>query len=330
MNIDKIIEVPTGHIVIIKGEKGLLELVSLGDYGKDQNIKAEFLGLNREIKMIENLAIMPLTEKWVITISNQYGCCMNCIFCDVPKVGKGENATVNDLINQIEIAIGLHPEIKSSKRLNIHFARMGEPTFNFNIFEAIKFIINKYKQNYHIHPVISTMCPQKNTRLQEFIDRWIELKNVYLNGEAGLQLSINSTDEEERNKIFGGNSLTIEEIGNLFKDKHPLGRKFTLNFAIADFIIDPSIIAKNFANEDFMIKLTPMHKTDEALKNNIKTEGDYTTIYPYIEIEKAFKDCGFDVLVFLASNDEDMSRITCGNAILSGTTPLTKHRIVHI
>jgi 23S rRNA (adenine2503-C2)-methyltransferase len=59
MKIKKNIEVPTGNILIVEGEKGELELVSLGDYGKNQNIKADFLGLYREIKKIDNTEIMP-------------------------------------------------------------------------------------------------------------------------------------------------------------------------------------------------------------------------------------------------------------------------------
>lgn len=116
----------------------------------------------------------------------------------------------------------------------------------------------------------------------------------------------------------------------MFTGYVPIGRKFTLNFALAGFKIDASIIAKYFSPNYFMIKLTPMHKTHEALKNDIKTKGDYTTIYPYLKIENDFKKYGFDVLVFLASDYEDMSRITCGNAILSGSKPETPHRIVHM
>ncbi len=38
---------------------------------------------------------------------------------------------------------------------------------------------------------------------------------------------------------------------------------------------------------------------------------------PYQEVEQYLKDAGFDVLVFIPSIEEDESRITCGNAILS-------------
>lgn len=68
------IKVPTGNICVMKGEKGLLEFLAIGDYGKDSNIKADFLGITRELNGVPNGEIMPLSEKMVITISTQYGC----------------------------------------------------------------------------------------------------------------------------------------------------------------------------------------------------------------------------------------------------------------
>lgn len=44
MKIRKTIKVPTGEIYVAQGEKGLLEFLTVGDYGKDANIKADFLG----------------------------------------------------------------------------------------------------------------------------------------------------------------------------------------------------------------------------------------------------------------------------------------------
>ncbi len=113
------IEVPTGNILIVQGDKGKLEMLSLGDYGKDVNVKCDALGLSREPSPVKHTDIMPLTEKWVITISTQYGCSSKCNFCDVPKVGLGKNATFNDLIKQVLTGIKLHPEIENTKRLNI-------------------------------------------------------------------------------------------------------------------------------------------------------------------------------------------------------------------
>lgn len=101
MEIKKKIVVPTGEIYTAIGEKGMLEFLTVGDYGKNANIKADFLGITRDLNGVPNGEPMPLTEKWVITISTQYGCSMGCKFCDVPKVGIGRNATFNDLKGEV-------------------------------------------------------------------------------------------------------------------------------------------------------------------------------------------------------------------------------------
>lgn len=328
MKIIKNIEVPTGNILIVKGEHGFFEMLSLGDYGKDVNLKCDAMGLTRDIDRVTHTRLLPLEEKWVITISTQYGCSMGCTFCDVPKVGPGRNATFHDLINQVLTGVKLHPEVEFSKRLNIHFARMGEPTWNPNVLDAVKWFKTHIDPEYHIHPVVSTMMPRKNEWLKTFIHTWMRIKNRLLRGEAGLQISVNSTNENERAVMFHNNACTLEEIGQIMNGIIPNGRKITLNFAVAGWDIEPSVLLKYFRTEDYVIKLTPMHKTKTALSNAIETEGDYTTYYPYKDIENRLKDAGYDVLVFIASEEEDLGRVTCGNAILSGTMPLTTYKEV--
>ena len=190
MLITKNIKVPTGNICVVQGEKGLLEFVSIGDYGKDLNIKADFLGITRDINGVPNGEIMPLTDKWVITISTQYGCSIGCKFCDVPKVGKGINATYHDMLNQILLGLRLHPEITGTKRLNIHLARMGEPTFNGNVLDVVaclrRNIYDFWGNTKAVHPVVSTMMPKNNNKLSNFLDIWCnDIKNNIYNGDAG-------------------------------------------------------------------------------------------------------------------------------------------------
>ncbi|MHA2040208.1 MAG: Fe-S-oxidoreductase [Promethearchaeota archaeon] len=316
MKIIKNISVPTGNILIVEGEKGRLEMLSLGDYGKDVNIRCDALGLSRDIERVEHTRLLPLEDKWVITISTQYGCSMGCDFCDVPDVGPGKNATFDDLIRQVLTGIKLHPEVTTTNRLNIHYARMGEPTFNPNVLDATKWLKTHIDPEYKIHPVVSTMMPRNNIWLKTFIHTWMRIKNRLLRGNAGLQLSINSTCEVERREMFNNNNLTLEEIAKVMDGTIPNGRKITLNFAVAKYEIDPYVLLKYFNPDDYIIKLTPMHKTTSAVANGIETRGDYTTFYPYEEYEKELKKAGYDVLVFIASKEEDESRITCGNAIL--------------
>lgn len=319
MRIIKNIKVPTGNILIAQGELGKpLEFLSIGDYGKDKNLKADFLGITKEINGVPHGALLPLTEKWVITISTQYGCSMGCNFCDVPKIGLGINATFNDLIRQVLESIKLHPEIEFSKRLNIHFARMGEPTFNPNVLDATKWLKTHIDPEYHIHPVISTMMPRKNIWLKTFIHTWMRIKNRLLKGEAGLQISLNSTDEIQRKEMFNYNACTLEEISNVMKGIIPSGRKITLNIALdKSFIINPNILLKYFNPDDYLIKITPIHMTSACFKNNLNTPDGYSFYCPYVDVEDKLKDAGYDVIVFVPSHEEDKSKITCGNVIIN-------------
>jgi 23S rRNA (adenine2503-C2)-methyltransferase len=327
MQIHRHLKVPTGDILVVEGKKGLLECLSLGDYGKAQNVKADFLGLTNEIEGVPHGSLVPLEEKWVVTISTQYGCSMNCTFCDVPKVGSGKNATTDDMIGQVITGLRIHPEVIRTDRLNIHFARMGEPTWNPDVLEAAEWFKNTLPRfGYQVHPVVSTMMPEKNTRLLWFLLEWMTIKNSTYNGEAGLQLSINSTDEAQRHKMFSGNASSMHRCAAtmqyVIKHRGVKGRKIALNFAIADdTIIDAEYLAALFDPQYFMCKLTPMHVTQACEDNKIQTTKGYTAFTPYKKHEEALKAAGFDVLVFVPSWEEDAGRITCGNAILSGTEP---------
>lgn len=80
----RIVETHTGKIYVDKDKQ--LEFLTVGDYGKENNIKASFLGLNKEINGVQHHTV-DLADKWVATISTQKGCPMNCQFCDCPKYG---------------------------------------------------------------------------------------------------------------------------------------------------------------------------------------------------------------------------------------------------
>lgn len=324
------IKVPTGNILVVNGEKGNLECLSLGDYGREKNVKASFLGLENDIAGVPNGDIMPLEEKWVVTVSTQYGCSMGCVFCDVPKVGPGVNASCDDILGQVTSCLKLHPEVKHTKRLNVHYARMGEPTFNPEVIQSAYYlpdIIDEYIPDSHIHPVVSTMLPAANKSLLPFLNKWCRIKNSVYNGAAGLQFSINSTSDRQRHYLFNGNSLSLDVISLIGKELvPPHGRKYALNFAVADeTIVDAKKLVKLFSPDKFMVKITPIHVTNATEENGVKTTGGYSEFTPYQEIEYGLKKEGFDVLVFVPSLEEDQGRITCGNAILSGTMPLCSY-----
>lgn len=301
-----------------------LEWLYVGDYGKTNNIKADFLGLTKEINSVTHHEV-DLSEKMVVTISSQKGCPMACKFCDCHKVGCKGNASREELAYQVEQAI-IASECKYTKRFNLHMARMGEPSLNAkNVLLFFKYDLRNLVSNHMnadvIHPVFTTMLPTafNPDAMSVILSEFCKIKNEDYHGEAGLQFSINSTDENQRKFLFGGKSHTLNNIARIAASlPTPKGRKYTLNFPVTkDTILDAKKLTYLFDKERFVVKITPVHETSEANKNGIKTEGGYDTYDVYRQFEQPLLAEGWDVIVFVPSKEEDEDRITCGNALIS-------------
>jgi len=321
-----IINTHTGKIYVDTERQ--LEFLTVGDYGKENNIKADFLGLTKEINGVANTSV-DLTDKWVATISTQKGCPMHCKFCDCPKYGFHGNATLEDLKYEIQTIID-GEDVDHTNRFNVHFARMGEPTFNPSVLRFteyyLKDIVSAKIKAKTIHPVVSTMLPKGHALLEHFIMKWCDIKNNVYAGEAGLQFSINSTDDEQRNDQFGGMSLSLDEISELAKKlPMPVGRKYTLNFAVtAKTILDAKRLSELFDKDKFIVKITPIHETNAAVTNGFDVTTTYTDYDVYRKFEKPLVAEGWDVIVFVPSKEEDSDRITCGNALIATEIGVTR------
>ena len=296
-----------------------LEYLYVGDYGKENNIKASFLGYDKRIDKVEHKDV-NIEEKLVVTVSSQKGCPMKCNFCDCPKFGFRGNASLPELISEITTAISLSG-IKHGKRLNVHYARMGEPTFNPNvIYSAVligNMIINMSFGFDEYHPVVSTMMPKSNKNLIEFLNNWIQTGFIF-GGEDGfgLQFSINTLNEDDRNEMFRNQSLSLQEIGDIINElPMPRKRKYTLNFAVTSKCnLDPKLMDKYFNKEKCIVKITPIHETVEAINEGYEIVTDFDV---YEKFEKPLVEDGWDVIVFVPSKEEDSDRITCGNSLIA-------------
>jgi len=339
-NIDQKYVIPTGYLFTGNYSKGRLETLSIGDYGKEYNVKADFLGYSNEIAGVPNTYCMPLSEKWVITISTQYGCPMKCSFCDVPNVKWQGNATFDDMKAQLYNAISLFPECRYTERLNLHFARMGEPILNPAVLEFGEWIYVNKRQIARdtglsievIHPVLTTSSPKNYDLVRSRLLEWCRIKNEVYNGQAGLQLSINSSSDAQRDTVYKGMQLRLEQIAKIGEElPDPVGRKYCLNFAYASGNeVDGEQIARWFDPAKFMCKITPIHNNNASRANGIETVGGYDSFTPYAEPEAALKAAGFDVLVFVPSFDEEDGLVTCGNVVLGGSTLKTDEGIIKI
>lgn len=301
-----------------------LEYLYVGDYGKENNIKADFLGFKKEINRVEHHDV-DLSEKMVVTISTQKGCPMRCMFCDCPKAGFGGNASREELAEEVSNAIRFSG-CGMTERFNLHLARMGEPSLNAkNVLDFLRYdlvdLVNSKMMAATIHPVFTTMMPKSLgiEGMGRILDEFCDIKNFVYNGEAGLQLSINSTDEMQRKELFRGLSMSLDGISRVCRQlPMPRGRKYTLNFPVTDkTILDPKVLSRLFDKEKFIVKITPIHETDEANANGINTPEGYYKYDVYRQFEQPLLKEGWEVIVFIPSKEEDEDRITCGNALLS-------------
>lgn len=298
-----------------------LEYLFVGDYGKENNIKADFLGYDKRIEKVEHKPV-DIREKLVVTVSSQKGCPMHCNFCDCPKLGFKGNASLPELMMEITSGIALSG-IRHGERLNVHYARMGEPTFNQNVIASAKQIAHMLADpdsDIHFntyHPVISTMMPKANNNLKEFLHKWVKTVFEY-GGEDGfgLQFSINTLNEEQRNEMFRGCSLSLTEIGGIIDWlPMPKKRKYTLNFAVTSKSnLDVDLMNKYFDKEKCIVKITPIHETVEAVNEGYEIVTDFDV---YEKFEQPLVKDGWDVIVFVPSKEEDTDRITCGNSLIA-------------
>lgn len=316
---------PTGDLITDNYSKGKLETLSIGSYAKNENIKANFLGYRRESNGFPNgnSKMLPLHEKWAINVSTQYSCTHEHDYCDeAPSVIYLGNASFYDLLEQLYNAIVVFSDVKYTNRLNLHFTQMGDPAYNYQeVFEFSKWIYDN-KDIIHketglridtLHPVFTTFCPSTE-KMHSILYEWCAIKNDWYNGQAGLQLCINSTNEEQRKKMFDGKSLSLEEISSIAKQfPPPLGRKYTLNFAYhGDYEIDGEKLAKLFDPEFWIVKITLSNNGDWC-ENCAETK--FHTLYD--KPEKSCKKAGFDVLVSTHSRHEKEG--TYGDRIFTGS-----------
>ena len=143
-----------------------------------------------------------------------------------------------------------------------------------------------------------------------------------LNTELVSEISSNGkffvlTSKESEGKVVSqlGNKF-VKEIGDIISRlPAPKKRKYTLNFAVTSKSnLDPVLMDKYFDKEKCIIKITPIHETHEAVNQGYEIIKDFDV---YEKFEKPLVEAGWQVIVFIPSEEEDSDRITCGNSLIA-------------
>lgn len=288
----------------------------LAKYGKD-DLATVFVGETSSgvlVEFVQSLQPpMDRSEKWVLIVSTLRGCPVGCLMCDAGSYYEGK-LSYQDILEQIEFLVKYYfPTRKvETKKFKIQFARVGEPAFN----ENVLLVLEKLSCYENLLPSISTVAPEGT---DVFFEGLLELKNRYYHRKFQLQFSIHSTDETERNQIIPVKKWSFEKIseyGNKFVSYGD--RKITLNFAVAkNYQLDPKVIKRFFDPAKFLIKITPVNPTYNALKNSIDSDVDLQTgmLMTHKDFVEELLRTGYEVILSIGELEENQIGSNCGQYI---------------
>lgn len=285
------------------------------------------MGENRLIECVESIQPpIPREDKWVLLVSTMFGCPIGCSMCDAGGHYQGK-PTKEQILAQIDFLVRKHyPDgIIPAKQFKIQFARMGEPTLNPQVLNVLDELPELYKAP-GLMPSISTVAPKG---CDDFLERLMEIKfNRYSNGYFQFQFSIHTTDEDLRDQIIPVKKWSFAQMkayGERFYS--PGDRKITLNFALAqDMPVDPAVLLNNFDPDKFLIKITPLNPTYQAMENQLSSYIDPSIADHGYEIVETLKNTGYQVIVSIGEVEENLIGSNCGQYIkrhLAATSPIS-------
>ncbi|MCX7957845.1 MAG: radical SAM protein [Deltaproteobacteria bacterium] len=267
---------------------------------------------NKKNNLIEFVDSTPSPQsdrrrKWVIIVSSQIGCRLNCRFCDASEYFKG-NLTRDEIISQVDYVVNMNSfNPCRTEKFKIQFARMGEPSLNNAVLDAMTELQKRFP---HYIPCIATTAPKGS---EQYFERLLRIKDIF--SDFQLQFSVNSADESQRDEIMPFRKQPLEWISAYSERFYQRGkRKIVLNFALSpDARINYGRLAKLFNPKINIIKLTPVNPTRKAEKNGFETFLDYNSIYSYLKHHSyRLSEYGFQSIISIGDMRENTVLSNCG------------------
>jgi 23S rRNA (adenine2503-C2)-methyltransferase len=266
-------QLPSGNVYVLynKEKDFYIETTQMQDV--DTKRKSQEILTTLDKNIIKD-HLIPIEDKWLIAISTQYGCPQKCKFCLVPTLPFKGNLDRDDMWEQLEFVFSQKTEITKCDKIKVGFARMGEPQYNWqNILQVMK-DMKTYKEGFRFLPCYNTILPKVkvfNKGPLEVLTEEVMNVKEYLNGFLHIQISTNSTNEEQRKYLFGGaDVITIEEMKQNLNNIPNNNRLITLNFICgSDWELDPNKL-DGLNPEVFCIKLTPLNINPATQQNKLE------------------------------------------------------------
>lgn len=188
--------------------------------------------------------LMPANEnkKYVVCLSSQVGCAMNCSFCATGALGFKRNLTAGEFAEQFLFwwrwVAENHPEISLSGAVVMG---MGEPFANYeNVADGLKFIIDGSEINPK-HFSISTVG------ISEGIEKMSHDERL---AGVNLAISLHSSDQAVREKIIPTAKTTkLAEIMYAIREFNKItGKKIFVEYLMLKNVNDSDEMAKKLVD----------------------------------------------------------------------------------
>ncbi|MDE2290664.1 MAG: hypothetical protein KGL53_01170, partial [Elusimicrobia bacterium] len=185
-------------------------------------------------------------DEWSVWVSVQSGCAVGCAHCDAGEGPYGGNATAAELLEQVRVALSSHPEVDPSRvrAFKLRFARIGEPTFNDGVLEALE-TLARGGALPSLVPSVSTVAPDCAVSAS-FLERLRGLKErSFPGGRFRLQFSLHSTDPAARRALVPVRTWGFERMAEFGRRwRRPGDRRVALNVVSARAVpFDPDRLA---------------------------------------------------------------------------------------
>ncbi len=290
----------------------------LNTSGKDELALVHVLSMDDDpLHVVETVDSIdpryPRHEKSVIIISTQFGCPVGCLMCEAGGAYFG-NLSAEQMLAQVRFVLARRPEVLQTKKLKVHFARMGEPALNPAVPRALEGLPAEAPAA-GLMACISSVAPRGSA---SFFEELTDIKNRhYSGGGFQLQISVNSTDEELRRRLIPIPHLDLEAIATVGSRFHrPGDRKVALNFALArGFPVDPARLADLFDPDKFMVKLTPVNPTERSDLHGLDTVLSAADAGATDDLKARLLDLGLDTIVSIGEPEEIAIGSNCGQLV---------------
>jgi 23S rRNA (adenine2503-C2)-methyltransferase len=262
---------------------------------------------------------LPREKKWVLIVSSMFGCPVGCKMCDAGG-GFAGRLTADEILWQVDYMVRRRfPDATVPiPKFKIQFARMGEPSLNPSVLEAMTRLPDMLRAK-GLNVSISTVAPD-TPAARSFFDELMRVKDrLYPDGRFQLQFSIHTTDPGKRDELIPVKKWSLAEIaeyGERFTNPEKGDRKVTLNFAPAiGYPVDPLQIRRHFDPAKFIIKLTPLNPTVRSLEEELSSAIDPKDRKTSERIIESFEREGFEVILSIGELEENRIGSNCGQYI---------------